>query len=846
MARMIPQHGPHETNSHGERTLYKALESGLPDDYTVIHSLPWLCSAVKKIDPDDAPTGEIDFLIVHPVNGVLALEVKSGKYRVENSVFVHERKNFTIDPVGQMRRNLHGLSYWIGVKPSLRLRIGYGYIFPDSDFQAIPTSSGMYDTTSSPPQPLYVDFLGMPDAPGHIVALMEYWKSALGNPSLGASRVSELIKFLTPTIDGHPQWGSRVLYDNKVWLQLTPEQSSVVRSVIKNQTSLVTGWPGTGKTLIVIEAARKLALDEKRVLVVSFNTKLTDFIRTQLLDEKSCTVLTWHGLCRQAASALGQDHGADEWYKTTCLEQLKAAIAAGLLGGYDALVVDESQAFLPAWCETLVAWFEHKPKAFFCDETQVFSFERDTVSLKVLSELLGVEPFPLTIILRMPKAVTEILSEVVPPKLQHYSPRDVEHDTAQELITLTPCEDLIKIRASLNSEGVRSEDIIVLTGSIVGRLYYDFLKKSSIPNETIAKFRGLEAPVVLIIGAEQLSTAELFSAYSRSTSKCIAIYNAHNRYWRSREGFQSRLQNRPESSAMLKKEQVNLRIKNLIRGSTGTELQNLKSLNIGWATEWKAWLIEIDCHETQVRLWLDYLCHQLIHPIYLWEKGTMTKFFHVKIDKYDDREACHNAPASLESCDVCQRLTPHTDTSAPVCTLCEAPERKLLPVDPAVIEEMHLLDALITSRLPNDVTLKLQPTLPISIAAAAALMRANKKRVRKNVLLVPLPSGKSFYLAAFTFLQSRIATHARNTPMPINDLADEIYHRFKLLQSITSIAWRSIFSNAVSTFYQKGYLKKAGKGFYLPVEDDIAPIPARPALVGFDIDNDSLDLVSLV
>ena len=94
MAKMIPEHGPYHTESYGERQLYSVLKSQLPDEYTVIHSLPWLCSAVTKLDNRARPTGEIDFLIIHPVDGVLALEVKSGVYRFENSLFVHVRNGY--------------------------------------------------------------------------------------------------------------------------------------------------------------------------------------------------------------------------------------------------------------------------------------------------------------------------------------------------------------------------------------------------------------------------------------------------------------------------------------------------------------------------------------------------------------------------------------------------------------------------------------------------------------------------------------------------------------------------------------------------------------------------------
>lgn len=347
MARMFPDNGPFGTESKGERDLYTVFKTELPDDYVVIHSLPWLCSAVNKVDPQAKPTGEIDFLIVHPEKGLLVLEVKSGKYGVRNNQFVHLHKHYTIDPIGQTRDNVHGIARWLGSDPSLRFRIGYGFIFPNSDFAGKATTPGMYDTTSTPPQPLYIDYREMPNVTQRVVDLMDYWKTTLGNSDLGEARFTRVVEFLTPEIDGRRGWASRIFFDNKLWLQLTEEQSTVVTRVLKNQTSLVTGWPGTGKTLIVIETARRLAAQQKKVLVVSFNNKLTEYVRTQLTDSKGCEVATWHGLCGQPRNALGRTSEAgkeDEWYRQQCELDLKDAIDQGRMADYSALLVDESQA----------------------------------------------------------------------------------------------------------------------------------------------------------------------------------------------------------------------------------------------------------------------------------------------------------------------------------------------------------------------------------------------------------------------------------------------------------------------------------------------------------------------
>lgn len=49
MAKMIPAFGPIDNNSHGEKTVYTLLKEGLSDDFTVIHSLPWLSAATRNL-----------------------------------------------------------------------------------------------------------------------------------------------------------------------------------------------------------------------------------------------------------------------------------------------------------------------------------------------------------------------------------------------------------------------------------------------------------------------------------------------------------------------------------------------------------------------------------------------------------------------------------------------------------------------------------------------------------------------------------------------------------------------------------------------------------------------------
>ncbi|MFH6565609.1 hypothetical protein [Pseudomonas kulmbachensis] len=130
---------------------------------------------------------------------------------------------------------------------------------------------------------------------------------------------------------------------------------------------------------------------------------------------------------------------------------------------------------------------------------------------------------------------------------------------------------------------------------------------------------------------------------------------------------------------------------------------------------------------------------------------------------------------------------------------------------------------------PTHQTLQLRPHLPLEVAAVAALMRANKNKVRSNILLVQLPSGRNLYTTAFVFAQSRIAVCQPKKTMSVDVLADEIYYRYRELGQISPAEWRSIVASAFATFKQKGYVVRVGKKLYQPVEDVDAPVPKRYA-----------------
>ena len=73
MAVFIPDVKPEDfNNSPGEKEVYEALKL-LGKDYTVFYSLSWISIG------NDRTIGEADFILFHPVHGIMVIEVKSGE-----------------------------------------------------------------------------------------------------------------------------------------------------------------------------------------------------------------------------------------------------------------------------------------------------------------------------------------------------------------------------------------------------------------------------------------------------------------------------------------------------------------------------------------------------------------------------------------------------------------------------------------------------------------------------------------------------------------------------------------------------------------------------------------------
>ncbi|WP_082113091.1 nuclease-related domain-containing DEAD/DEAH box helicase [Pseudoxanthomonas suwonensis] len=816
---MIPNCGPAPTDSRAEGLVYHLLKDQLGDGFTVVHSLPWLSAAVREVAGVKAVTGEIDFLIVHPELGVLAVEVKGGAHKVQGLAFVHVTSGNVSRAVEQARASAHGLARWLGVKPGLRLKIGYALIFPDSDFNGQIASVALTDVTVDPPESIVIDRSGLPVIGQRIVEIMTYWKAALANSALGDQRRNALINTICPSFDGTPAWASRVVWDEQVWLRLTAEQSAIVDDAVMGNRRVITGWPGTGKTLILIESARRLLQDGKRVLVLTYNTLLARYIRKQIGDDKRLKVGTWHSLCASTASRTRRDDGEmdREWLEVGCLEDIRGAASRSSVQQFDAVLIDEAQTFRAEWLEWLCGWHSQGQMLAFCDETQVFSFEQDRVSLSRLCEQVGgARPFALTTVIRSPKAVYQRLRSVKESDYQLHMPRDLEADTLMEELVDGMHDALSRTLAILARSGIRDSDIVVLDK-------FGHLAKSDERQDlhcyALSRYRGMESPVVVICNAQEMDDAELFCAYSRATTLCIALYDAEILGVRGAGcRFQATVISEPGNGERASNARLKAQTGEIVRANFLPKWFDLHSVEVGWLREWGAWIVVV---QNELSLyWIDYLSSHYPWPIYYWHESSLREIQGASPVSSAGEDSPAGAHYQVRHCGNCSMITPQRRNPLSgddlwKCSICEWDEIAV-PESPDdwMVEEIRGLDDLVAVENPKLLGESERKSLPLSLAAGAALLFAERDLTRDLVGYDQMYGGRISYHAALGFVYSLINLLPIGGKLTVAGMARELYGRYLVPDGLTFETWKRDFAQACGVAYKRGHLEKIAKGVY--------------------------------
>lgn len=351
MVKMIPPYLHPDVKSIAEKKLFDLIKhEDMLDGWVCFHSLG-IAEHEKKVE------GEIDFLLVGP-EGVFCLEVKGGQVTREDGLWKftdrYGRVNKKLEsPFKQASSAMFSLIGDVKGKFSVitdNCMFGYGVVFPDIHFQVTSpewSKDIIYDLSDRrKPFSLYLK------------RLANYWRTKLPNKrKLNSSEMESISKYIRGDFELVQPIGSKIGEIEQQVIRLTENQYRALDRMESNKRVFFRGTAGTGKTLLAMEKAKRLAQEGKKVLLLCYNKILGGKLNASaklLPNQENITADSIHKYFYKiiTASSLKSDfiqahakYTGDELYKKIYSDYYVRALNE-VEQQFDHLIIDEGQDLL--------------------------------------------------------------------------------------------------------------------------------------------------------------------------------------------------------------------------------------------------------------------------------------------------------------------------------------------------------------------------------------------------------------------------------------------------------------------------------------------------------------------
>lgn len=533
MARMYPRSLlSDDVKSAAEVKVFALLRDQLDDEWHVFHSVSW----VRRDRRDGALDGEIDFVLAHPDRGIVVLEVKGGNLdcrfgewsrRVGGTV---ERME---DPFQQALDHRYELQRLVGRRDWLIVQCVALPDVPVPRLQLAPDA----------PRELLLDRHDVEDLDASLHRVIGYHRGQQdrrGGP--GRPGIGRLRELFVPTVELRVPMAEAFLAEEQEMIRLTDDQSLALRALKRNRRMAVHGVAGSGKTMLAVEHAKRLADAGQDVLFVCFNKALGAHLHHSDPHDR-ITFQHFHGLCvkliREAGVELDWSAQADAAAAQTFWRDVVPDAFVEALDRvgprWDALIVDEAQDLHDHWFDALRYGLREEERApiwlFLDDNQRIYDGH-----LRIPG---GFFHYELSTNCRNTQAIHRELLKLyegdMEPEVRGPAGRDVEVcQTADQPGAVSAVLDRL-----LGSDDVAAEQIVVLSShgkekSVVrdrlSRRFVDDRRRvngAKVLFSSIRAFKGLESPVVVLCELEDLDAetmqSQLYVGISRARNHCVVV-----------------------------------------------------------------------------------------------------------------------------------------------------------------------------------------------------------------------------------------------------------------------------------------------------------------------------------
>lgn len=279
MAQMIPNVLEDDHGSFGERKVFEALQEKLSDEFIVFHSVRWNA-------PNEKNTiiwGECDFTVFHPYYGIIVLEVKAGGIECINNRWTYirtdngERHNMKRGPLEQGDREIRYkfkdmISDLFEGSPESDPQ--YCLVEPAAWFPSISKRDLIGELPMEYKDEIVLYENALDDPEKYIMGIYNYYGGKT-HTNLNSESVQKIVDSFAPYFSAVPSLKSKREERNESFVRLTREQDYLLDYLEEQRVAAIQGAAGTGKTMLAVHKAKRLAKTGK-VLFLCYNKYLKE------------------------------------------------------------------------------------------------------------------------------------------------------------------------------------------------------------------------------------------------------------------------------------------------------------------------------------------------------------------------------------------------------------------------------------------------------------------------------------------------------------------------------------------------------------------------------------------
>jgi hypothetical protein len=540
MARIVPSDISRLALAGGHREELKtlgALKGGLPDAYTVFHSVHW-----SREYEHHSVYGEIDFVVVNRSGDALVIEQKMGRLEETDRGLIKKYDTGEKNVGYQIHRSrdlIWDKFYWTHGN-ARKLELDYLIYCPGHHIKNL-NAPGLERS--------HIVDAGKKDLAGQIQKMLGPGSSS------DTDWTDKVLEFFYQSFEVVPDVHAYVSAQERAYTRLCGGLVSLVDNLEMTPFRLrVDGVAGCGKSQAARHFFDKAIENGKHPLLVCFNRPLSERIKTNV--REGGMVHTWYGLCDSFLKEQGHKLDYDKMSKDPDFwnkaqeKVLEAKVPDSWR--FDTVIIDEGQDFEPEWHEMLTI--------FMKNEADVLWLEDPVQNLRQTSVVNGHDfvVYHARENYRTPTSIARFVQKTMPFEFV------CGNDLPGMGVGISPYEKpeeqkkiVDHIVRELMKRGFGNEDIVVLTcrgvqssvlsetkeigglpvrrftgeydhqGNQVftdGKLYFD----------SVYRYKGQQAPAVVLVDVDPSSKNQdrehraLFSGMTRATVRLEMVVNGSN------------------------------------------------------------------------------------------------------------------------------------------------------------------------------------------------------------------------------------------------------------------------------------------------------------------------------